>query len=316
MDLHIISAGPLTMIQDNGRFGYMEYGIGESGAMDRESFQKANALVGNTHGEAVLEATLVGPVMRADGDMCIAFMGADMPATIDHKVMQRGQAYRVKGGQTVSFGMAKSGVRAYIAFAGGINVPKVMGSRSTDLKCRLGGLEGRKIENNDVLPLYDFDYFEARVNKILERRISAESYDANIQVRVILGPQEDAFTAEGIKTFLVTPYTVSNDSDRMGIRLTGEIIAGKGKMDIVSDGVTFGSVQVTSAGLPIILMADHQTTGGYAKIATVIRDDLPYLAQARPGDQVSFKKVKIRELEKNRGIWKKTVRNEKREYAG
>lgn len=316
MHLNMISAGPLTTIQDNGRFGYMEYGIGEAGAMDKESYQKANALVGNTNGEAVLEATLVGPVMRPDGDMCIAFMGADMPAAIDHKVMKRGQAYRVKKGQTVSFGMAKSGVRAYIAFTGGINVPKIMGSRSTDLKCRLGGLEGRKIEDKDILPLYDFDYFEAKINKLLERRIPAQSYGANIQVRVILGPQEEAFTSEGIKTFLATPYTVSNDSDRMGIRLTGEKIAGKGKMDIVSDGITFGSIQVTSAGLPIILMADHQTTGGYAKIATVIRDDLPFLAQARPGEQVSFKKVTIGELGKNRGIWKKTVRNDNWEYAG
>lgn len=310
MHLKIIKSGPLTTIQDNGRFGYMEYGIGESGAMDKDSYQKANALVGNTNGEAVLEATLVGPIMKADGDMLIAFMGADMPAAIDDKDMKRGQAYRVKKGQTVSFGVAKSGVRVYIAFAGGIHVPEIMGSKSTNLKCMLGGFEGRKIEDSDILPLYDFDYSETKISELLEQKLFPKNYDANIQVRVVLGPQEDSFTAEGIKTFLETPYTVSNDSDRMGIRLMGERIEGKGEMDIVSDGITFGSIQVTSAGLPIILMADHQTTGGYAKIATVISADLPYLAQARPGDSVSFKKMTIRELGKKKSILRKIFRSE------
>ncbi len=305
MNLKIIKSGPLTTVQDNGRYGYMEYGIGESGAMDRASCQNANALVGNANGEAVLEATLAGPAIEPDGDTIIAFMGADMPASIDNVPIKRGQAYRVKKGQTVSFGIAKSGVRAYIAFAGGINVPEVMGSRSTNLKCMLGGLEGRKIEDNDILPLHGLDYSETKIEKLLKQKILPENYDANIQVRVILGPQEEAFTHEGIKTFLNTQYTVSNDSDRMGIRLTGEKIEGKRKMDIVSDGITFGSIQVTSAGLPIILMADHQTTGGYAKIATVISDDLPYLAQARFGDKVSFKKVTIKELVKKENIFQK-----------
>ena len=305
MHLKIIRSGPLTTIQDNGRFGYMEYGIGESGAMDKNSYQEANALVGNVSGEAVLEATLVGPVIEPDGDTLIAFMGADMPASIDNIPIKRGRAYRVKKGQTVSFGIAKSGVRAYIAFAGGIDVPEIMGSKSTNLKCMLGGLEGRKIEDNDILPLHDLDYSETKINKLLEQKVLPEDYDADIQVRVILGPQEDAFTSEGIKTFLRTKYTVSNDSDRMGIRLTGERIEGKGEMDIVSDGITFGSIQVTSAGLPIILMADHQTTGGYAKIATVIHADLPYLAQAKPGDKVSFKKVTIKELGKKKRIFRK-----------
>ena len=302
MHMKIISSGPLTTIQDNGRFGFMEYGIGESGAMDKSSYQKANALVGNIHGEAVLEATLAGPTIEFDGDTLIAFMGADMPACIDNVVMERGQAYRVKKGQTVSFGIATNGVRAYIAFAGGISVPEIMGSRSTNLKCMLGGLDGRKIKVEDVIALHGFDYPENKISKLLEQKIPPENYDANIQVRVILGPQEEAFTSVGIRTFLETQYTVSNDSDRMGIRLMGEKIEGKGDMDIVSDGITFGSIQVTSAGLPIILMADHQTTGGYAKIATVIRDDLPCLAQARPGDKVSFKKVTIKSLCKKKQI--------------
>lgn len=305
MRLKVVKSGPLTTIQDNGRFGYMEYGIGESGAMDKDSYQKANALVGNGSGEAVLEATLIGPAIEVDGDTLIAFMGADMPASIDDVMIERGRAYRVKKGQTIRFGAAKSGARAYIAFAGGIDVPEVMGSRSTNLKCMLGGWEGRKIQDDDILPLRDFDYPETKTGRLLEQKVSPKQYAADIRVRVILGPQEDAFTPVGIKTFLGTQYTVSNDSDRMGIRLTGEKIEGKGTMDIVSDGVTFGSIQVTSAGLPIVLMADHQTTGGYAKIATVVSGDLPYLAQARPGDKVSFKQTTIKELGGNKGILKK-----------
>ncbi len=314
MHLKIIRSGPLTTIQDNGRFGYLEYGIGESGVMDKESYQKANALVGNTNGEAVLEATLLGPVLEAGGEMLIGFMGADMPASIDDRPIKRGQAYRVKKGQRVSFGMAVNGVRSYIAFAGGINVPEVMGSRSTNIRCKLGGLEGRKLEDNDSLPLPELPYSEEKIRRLMAQNLCPCNYASDIQVRVILGPQQEAFTDEGIKTFLESRYTVSNESDRMGIRLTGEKIEGKGSMDIVSDGVTFGSIQVTSAGLPVILMADHQTTGGYAKIATVVSADLPLLAQARPGDQVSFQKTEIKALLKDKSRLKKLFRNRNQEY--
>ena len=155
MKIQIINPGPLTSVQDAGRFGYMEYGITSSGVMDMDAYRTVNKLVGNHEGEAVLEATLMGPTFQVSGEGLIAFYGADMPATLDGAPLERGKAYLVKDGQTVAFGMAKSGVRAYIAFAGGIDVPVVMGSRSTNMKCEIGGYQGRKLAAADILPIAD-----------------------------------------------------------------------------------------------------------------------------------------------------------------
>lgn len=304
MKITILRSGSLTTVQDAGRFGYMQYGIGESGAMDRDSYAKANWLVGNTSGEAVLEATLMGPAIVFDRDTVIAYTGADMGAEIDKEPICRGQAYKVAAGQKVTFGFAKSGVRAYIAVAGGIDVPVVMGSRSTNLKCGMGGFKGRKLRDKDVIEVCDTDHPARRIRKLLKRRVVPETYGNRITVRVIMGPQDDHFTGLGRQRFLGEAFTVTPESDRMGIRLSGSVIEGKGSMDIVSDGITFGSIQITSSGLPIILMADHQTTGGYAKIATVLTEDLPCLAQARPGDSVRFICVGIEEIQKRKGIFR------------
>ena len=282
MKIQIINPGPLTSVQDAGRFGYMEYGITSSGVMDMDAYRTVNKLVGNHEGEAVLEATLMGPTFQVSGEGLIAFYGADMPATLDGAPLERGKAYLVKDGQTVAFGMAKSGVRAYIAFAGGIDVPVVMGSRSTNMKCEIGGYQGRKLAAADILPIADPKEGRKKWEKLMKQSVPAKDYPSQISVRVVLGPQDDYFTKKGLDTFLHTGYQVSPQSDRMGIRFLGEAIEGVSSMDIVSDGITFGSIQITSEGLPIILMADHQTTGGYAKIATVITEDLCKLAQARP----------------------------------
>lgn len=298
MEITVLRSGPMTTVQDEGRFGYLAYGIGQSGAMDKDAYHKANALVGNGKGEAVLEATLMGPVLRFEQDALLAFMGADMQACIDDMPAVRGRAYPVHAGQVVSFGMAKNGVRSYIAVAGGVDVPEVMGSRSTDIKCGIGGLQGRKLADGDILRVFDRNDPPFRIKIYGRRNITPAGYPHEVTVRAILGPQDDHFTEEGIRTFLETAYTVSSESDRMGIRLNGAQIEGKCAMDIVSDGIAFGSVQVTTAGLPIVLMADHQTTGGYAKIATVISDDLPCLAQAGPGDRIRFQKVEIGEIQR------------------
>ena len=302
MKMEIISAGPLSTVQDKGRFGYLEYGIGQSGVMDRDAFQKANALVGNRDNEAVIEATLLGPAFRFDKDTLIACMGADMQgrSETDGRIVERGRAFPVRAGETVRFGMAKCGVRGYIAVAGGIDVPVVMGSRSTDCKCRIGGYEGRKLKDGDGLSVFDADLSEKARKRLLKKSFSPLQYGADIVLRVIPGPQIGYFTERGIQTFLETAYEVTSESDRMGIRLRGPVIEGKGGMDIVSDGITFGSIQVTSAGLPIILAADHQTTGGYAQIAVVAGRDLPYLAQARPGDRIHFQKAAIEDVQRER----------------
>lgn len=300
MKIQIINPGPLTSVQDAGRFGYMEYGITSSGVMDMDAYRIVNKLVGNHEGEAVLEATLMGPTFQVEGEGLLAFYGADMPATLDGVPLERGKAYPVKDGQTVAFGMAKSGVRTYIAFAGGIDVPIVMGSRSTNMKCGIGGYQGRKLAGADVLSVADPKEGEKTWEKLMKHSVPAKDYPSQISIRVVLGPQDDYFTKKGLDTFLHTAYQVSPQSDRMGIRFLGEAIEGVSSMDIVSDGITFGSIQVTSEGLPIILMADHQTTGGYAKIATVVTEDLCKLAQARPGDHVAFEAVPVEAVRKKR----------------
>lgn len=305
MEIKILRAGPLTTVQDEGRFGYMEYGIGQSGVMDGDAYQRANALVGNKKGEAVLEATLMGPSLWFADDTLIAFMGADMQALIDGKPAERGKAHLVKGGQTAVFGMARNGIRCYIAVAGGIDVPRVMGSRSTDMKCKLGGFEGRRLADGDVLGTIDRRDSRRRLKALLKKRMIVPEYASEITVRVIQGPQDDCFTEKGLETFFQTAYTVSSESDRMGIRLVGEAVEGKGGMDIVSDGIAFGSVQVTTSGLPIILTADHQTTGGYAKIATVISADLPLLAQAGPGTQIRFQKTEVEDAQRKGSFWER-----------
>lgn len=300
MKIQIINPGPLTSVQDAGRFGYMEYGITSSGVMDMDAYHIVNKLVGNHEGEAVLEATLMGPTFQVGGEGLFAFYGADMPATLDGVPLERGKAYPVKDGQTVAFGMAKSGVRTYIAFAGGIDVPIVMGSRSTNMKCGIGGYQGRKLAGADVLSVAEPKEGEKTWEKLMKHSVPAKDYPSQISIRVVLGPQDDYFTKKGLDIFLHTAYQVSPQSDRMGIRFLGEPIEGVSSMDIVSDGITFGSIQITSEGLPIILMADHQTTGGYAKIATVVTEDLCKLAQARPGDHVTFEAVLVEAVQKKK----------------
>lgn len=303
MGFTVIQAGPMTTVQDKGRFGYMEYGIGQSGVMDADAYDQANALAGNSENAAVLEMTLLGPELMFDDTMLIAYTGADMQASIDGTAMNRGKACLVFKGQKVRFGMARTGVRAYLAVAGGIDVPLVMGSRSTDMKCHIGGFFGRKLQNGDRVKTFVREDSDRRLHKLLSREASQQDYTNENTVRVILGPQEDYFTEKGMRTFTEAAYTISPDSDRMGIRMDGLAIEGRDKMDIVSDGIVFGSVQITSAGQPIVMMADHQTTGGYAKIATVIKEDLPLLAQARPGDRIRFKRIEIADIRRKK-IWR------------
>lgn len=295
MLMTILQAGPMTTVQDAGRFGYMAYGIGQSGVMDHYAYRQANRLVGNPLGEAVLEMTLLGAEILFDEDALIAYTGADMQARIDDIPIERGRAYRMKKGQLLHFGWAVSGVRGYLAVAGVIDVPVVMQSRSTNLKCALGGFQGRKLQNGDQIPVRTAQYSPRKTEKLLKMQLPQTGVTGPCEVRVLLGPQEQRFDREGIHTFFHSQYTVSAESDRMGIRMAGPKI-GDGNTDIISDGIVFGSIQVTSAGLPIVMMADHQTTGGYAKIATVIREDLPKLAQARPGDTVTFRCIAPEEL--------------------
>lgn len=284
MSIKVITPGMLSTIQDGGRKGFAAMGFNASGVMDVRSYHIANALVGNFTDEAVIEMTYLGGSFKFLESNYIAITGADMSPKLDGVPVEMYTTVFVKQDETLTFSAAKSGMRAYIAVRGGIDVPVIMGSRSTNLKCKLGGLDGRPLKAGDIVPCRDvYDEF----HKHLIHSAPKEDFGSDeITVRVLLGPQDDYFTDHGIKTFLNSTYTVTNESDRMGCKLSGEKIEYKNTVDIISDGIVFGSIQIPRTGNPIIMLADRQTTGGYAKIATVISVDLPLLAQARPGTKV------------------------------
>lgn len=292
--IEIITPGLLTTVQDFGRVGVMKNGFTQNGAMDRYSMTVANRLCGNCDSAPVLEMTVLGVTARFTQDTVICVSGADFGAKINDKPIKRNKAYKINKGDILFMGAAKSGMRAYLAVAGGIVGEYVFGSASTNLKFAFGGYNGRKLQSGDVLsigtgafPLGEIDKWE----------IPESEYSKDAQLRVVLGPQNEMFTDEDIRLFLSQEYEVNAQSDRMGIRLSGEPLKSKNGMDIISDGIVFGSVQVPNSGEPIILMADHQTTGGYAKIATVISVDLPRASQLSAGNTVRFKSVTVEEAE-------------------
>ena len=288
MAISVLFPGVLTTVQDLGRFGYQQAGIPCSGVMDQRSFSIANELTGNPPGTAVLEHTILGGQYRFTKDAVIALTGADMDPRIDGSPCPMNRPVQISSGCVLSLGTAKKGCRTYLAVTGGINVPEVLGSRSTNLKCGIGGFKGRALLAGDLLPVGDscIAYEDIRGRQAVEF-----TYSSDIRIRVIEGPQDDYFTENGLHTFYSGTYTVTDQSDRMGCRLSGPAIESIHGTDIISDGIVFGSIQITPAGQPIVLMADRQTTGGYAKIATVCTADLPLLAQARPGDTVHFEKT-------------------------
>ena len=305
MSITILNPGMLTSVQDLGRIGYQQYGVSVSGVMDPRSASIANILVDNDEGEAVLECTMMGPHLRFDAPNIIAITGGDLMPTLDGQPMptyravtvqagQRIDTYRaipVNAGQTLRFTMLRTGCRAFVAFAGGLDIPLVMGSRSTDMKAKIGGYQGRKLQKDDVIA---FRAPKTDLKNLGLRHTSPEFMPrAEYKLRIVLGPQDDAFTERGITTFLSSVYTLTPEFDRMGCRLDGELIEHVKSGDIISDGIAFGAVQVPSAGKPIIMLADRQTTGGYAKIANVISADFRILAQLKAGDKVRFEKVSI-----------------------
>lgn len=296
MSIKVITPGMLSTIQDGGRKGFAAMGFNASGVMDVRSYHIANALVGNFTDEAVIEMTYLGGSFKFLESNYIAITGADMSPKLDGVPVEMYTTVFVKQDETLTFSAAKSGMRAYIAVRGGIDVPVIMGSRSTNLKCKLGGLDGRPLKTGDIVPCRDvYDEF----HKHLIHSAPKEDFGSDeITVRVLLGPQDDYFTDHGIKTFLNSTYTVTNESDRMGCKLSGEKIEYKNTVDIISDGIVFGSIQIPRTGNPIIMLADRQTTGGYAKIATVISVDLPLLAQARPGTKVRFELIDRQKAER------------------
>ena len=291
-DLLVQEPGPLTTIQDLGRFGHLRVGIPTSGPMDRDAFVLANRLVGNPDGAAALECTVIGARVELTDDRLVAVTGADMSPTVNGAAVPAWRAVAVKAGDVLRLGPARSGVRAYLAVAGGLETPVVLGSRATYVRGRLGGLGGRALRRGDRLPLGPAAA-AARPRRVPPGQIPA--YVAEATVSVILGPQDDRFTEAGIAAFLSGPYELLPQSDRMGARLRGPFIEHTRGHDIVSDGVPMGGVQVIGDGQPIVLLADRQSAGGYTKIATVCSFDLGRIAQLKPGGRLTFRRVTVAE---------------------
>lgn len=293
MGFMVETPGVLTTIQDEGRYGYEQFGMSPAGPMDVVAFHTGNILVGNSWGESALEVTVLGPALRFDQDTVIAVTGADMAPKLNGTPCPMYRAVAIRSGDRLQLGAAMTGCRAYIAFAGGLDVPQVMGSRATALMNRVGGYQGRKLAKDDYIalctpqtPLGDLTGRAAPVPKPQEREVT---------VRVILGPQDGDFTQEGLDAFLHQPYAVSKDFDRMGCRLEGPVIAHKTDGNIISDGIAAGAIQVPTSGQPIIMLAERQTVGGYTKIATVISADLPAVGQCKAGDILRFQAVTVAE---------------------
>lgn len=288
MSLHITIPGMQTTVQDRGRFGAQASGFTTSGMADPVSGRDANILVGNLGNEAVLEMTMMGLTGTFDAPCVIALTGADMDARLNGETVGRYRALTVKAGDTLSVGYAKNGLRGYLAVHGGFATEPVMGSRSTSMKIALGGNDGRALKKDDVIPTVPQSGI---LPGMARRRLPVPEFLQSVTLHAVPGPQDGMFTEAGLRTFFNSAYTVSDQMDRMGIRLEGEALESKNGCDIITDGIVTGSVQVTSAGLPILLMADRQTTGGYAKIATVISSDLHLAAQLRPGAKILFRQI-------------------------
>jgi biotin-dependent carboxylase-like uncharacterized protein len=267
--------------------------------MDVHALVSANRLVGNADGAAGLECTLVGPRFTVEAACAIAVTGAEAPITINGATADPWRTLALSPGDTVRIAAARAGVRIYVAFSGGIDVPLALGSRATYLRGRLGGLEGRALKRDDVLRLFP-------APPPSPRRVPAgeiPALESEPEIRVVLGPQAERFTADGIAAFLQGPYEMLPQSDRMGARLKGPRIAHVRGHDIISDGIALGSIQVPGDGQPIVLLVDRQSTGGYTKIATVGSFDIGRIGQVKPGQRVRFRAVDVAEAHRLRRTW-------------
>ncbi len=288
--LKVLEPGAFTTIQDAGRYGYQKFGIPVSGALDMFAFRVANMLVSNPETSAVLECTFVGPRLEALSEGLVAVSGADMPVLVNGRIHESWQSFTVKPGDLISFRPAQKGLRAYLAVAGGINVPEIMGSRSTFAGAKVGGLNGRALVKGDILSSGSCD------SSYVARNLAKEfipQLNSKITLRAMPGPQDNYFD-QGLEIFFDTEFEVTAQADRMGYRLAGPVIpVKKGKpKTIISEPSVPGAVQVPPDGQPIIKLVEL-TVGGYAKIATVITPDLDLVAQARPGDLIRFTPVNL-----------------------
>lgn len=306
MSLRVLRPGLFTTVQDLGRTGHQRQGVPVSGAMDDIALRVANLLVGNAPGAAALELTLVGPTLAFERGALVALGGADLGARVDGLALPPWRPAWVPAGGELAFGPARSGCRACLAVAGGINVPPVMGSRSTFVRGGFGGHEGRALRRGDRISLGTVTPLAERIAAGFVRdparaacagwaagRALRPPYGPAPVVRVVPGRHAGALTERSAARFAGDAFVVSPQSDRMGYRLDGPTLELTRPLELLSEAVSFGTVQLPPAGSPIVLMADRQTTGGYPRIGEVATVDLPLLAQLRPGDSLRFQPVSV-----------------------
>jgi len=275
----------LTTYQDLGRRGFRQFGIPLSGAMDAIALRTANLLVGNKESEVGLEVTLMGLRMVSLSSLFIAVAGADLGFTIDSEYQPPWRNYLLKAGDVIHFRHRRSGLRAYLAVKGGFKAPTFLESASVFQR----GSMGAPLSKDETLEIGEGSREPPQEISIPEEHLPEMAEDC--PVRVVMGPQEDRFTEEGIDLFLRSTYRIRSQSDRMAYRLEGPKITHRGKADIISEPLMPGAIQIPNDGCPIILMVDSQTTGGYAKIANAISADISVLAQKAPGESLRFEAV-------------------------
>lgn len=293
--IRVLRAGAYTTVQDRGRRGWQRDGVPVSGAMDDPALRLANALVGNPPDAAVLEATLRGPTLVFDADAYVAITGADMDARIDDRRLATWWAAAVQAGQTLTLDTSRAGCRSYVAIRGGIDVPRVLGSRSTYVRAALGGLEGgRPLQRGDVLGIVQ----GASQTPTKSRGVDVRHLGLQRDVaRMIDGPHLARLDRASRRAIFTEPFTMQPQSDRMGVRLAGPRLALDPGGEPLSAGVAAGTVQLPPSGDPIVLMSDGQTVGGYPRLGDIATVDLPVLAQLRPGESIRFAQVSASDAE-------------------
>ncbi|MFD1872585.1 biotin-dependent carboxyltransferase family protein [Hymenobacter bucti] len=317
MSLSILRPGLLTTVQDLGRPDYQHLGVVVSGALDAVALRVANLLVDNAQDAAGLEITLLGPTIRFEADYLIALTGADLSPTLDGQPLPPHRPVAVRAGTVLAFGAARAGCRAYLAVAGGLDVPLVLGSRATYLRAALGGWHGRALRAGDELLVGEptaagQQLWQAVASASLATGSAAPGWAAarwtpspelclaprpQPIIRAVRGPEYEQFAAASQQAFWHEQFSITPAADRMGYRLRGPELRRETTAELLSSAVTFGTVQVPPGGQPIVLLADAQTTGGYPRLAQVITADFAALAQAAPGQALRFQEVSLAEAQ-------------------
>ena len=312
MSISVLNPGLLTTIQDLGRYGYQKYGVIVSGAMDTYAMRLANILVGNDENEGVLEITMIGPSLKLEKGILISITGGNISPTIKGKKIPMGRPVYLNEDCVLNFGPCIAGCRSYLAIAGGFDVPEVMESKSTYLRAQFGGFNGRTLKKGDIL---NIGVKSSTANKIIKKLEEIKPNDEFVTpswyvkdstvensnsaiIRVFPDRQFNNISDESVNKFFNSKFNIDNKSDRMGYRLCGEKIELKERLEMISEEVSVGTIQIPPDGNPIILLADRQTTGGYPKIAHVASVDIQKIAQLKPNNKITFKQITFKEAEK------------------